>query len=198
MVDKKAPVLSLTCPAAPVFLGASASASWTAVDGGSGVATGFASGSVPLATGSVGQKQATAVAGASRDNVGNQSDAVSCSYTVIYRWTGFFQPVDNVISNVAKAGSAIPVKFSLNGNQGLAIFMSGSPSSTKIACGTTSPTLDPVEQTVTAGGSTLTYDAVTRQYIYVWKTLKTWVGHCRRLDVKLNDGTVHVAYFRFK
>jgi hypothetical protein len=198
MVDKKAPVLSLTCPLNPVILGTSARATWTAVDGGSGVSGVNASGSITLATSSVGQKQATAALGTSKDNVGNESAAVSCSYTVIYRWTGFFQPVDNGNLNVAKAGSAIPVKFSLNGNQGLAIFMSGSPSSVKVACSATYPTLDTVEQTVTAGGSTLTYDASTGQYVYVWKSLKTWVGQCRRLDVRLIDGTVHSAYFRFK
>jgi Domain of unknown function (DUF4082) len=40
-----------------------------------------------------------------------------------YNFSGFFQPVNNMPTlNVAKAGSAIPVKFSLGGDQGLDIF----------------------------------------------------------------------------
>jgi hypothetical protein len=36
-----------------------------------------------------------------------------------YNFSGFFQPVDNLPTlNIAKAGSAIPVKFSLGGDQG--------------------------------------------------------------------------------
>ena len=49
-------------------------------------------------------------------------------HTVIFNWSGFFQPVDNLPAlNVVKAGSAIPVKFSLGGNKGLNIFAAGYP-----------------------------------------------------------------------
>jgi len=117
--------------------------------------------------------------------------------SVIYHWDGFFRPVDNLpTGNTAKAGSAIPVKFSLSGNQGLSIFAAGYPKPVKITCGTTD-TLDDIEETVTAGNSSLNYDAAADQYIYVWKTEKTWTG-CRQLIVKLNDGTSHEAYFTFK
>jgi hypothetical protein len=116
---------------------------------------------------------------------------------VIYNWTGFFQPVDNNNLNVTKAGSAIPVKFSLGGNQGLGIFMAGSPTSSKITCDTQADQ-DTIEETVNAGGSTLVYDATAGQYVYVWKTDKNWAGQCRRLDVKLIDGTTHTASFKFK
>jgi len=36
--------------------------------------------------------------------------------------------------NSAKAGSAIPIKFSLNGDQGLDIFQTGYPVSQEIDC----------------------------------------------------------------
>jgi hypothetical protein len=36
------------------------------------------------------------------------------------------------------------------------------------------------------------------QYVYVWKTDKSWVGNCRQLQVKLTDGSLHVANFIFK
>ena len=117
--------------------------------------------------------------------------------TVDYNFTGFFQPVDNLPTlNIVTAGKAIPVKFSLGGDQGLDIFAAGYPSSTVITCGSTAG--DAVEQTVTAGSSSLSYDASTDQYIYVWKTERAWAGTCRTLVLKLNDGTFHRANFKFK
>ncbi|HVF25234.1 MAG TPA: PxKF domain-containing protein, partial [Anaerolineales bacterium] len=114
-----------------------------------------------------------------------------------YTFSGFFQPVDNLpVLNTVNAGRAIPVKFSLGGDQGLDIFAPGYPSSTVIACGSTAG--DAVEQTVTAGSSSLSYDSSTDQYTYVWKTEKAWAGTCRTLVVKLNDGTFHWANFKFK
>jgi len=128
--------------------------------------------------------------------------ASSCSGGVetkckAYAWTGFFQPVDNLPTlNVVKAGSAIPVKFNLNCNMGLSIFATD-PISTKINCVSTASE-DTVETTVTAGGSSLNYDPIANQYIYVWKTDKTWAGKCRQLTVTLADGTTHIANFKFK
>jgi len=119
------------------------------------------------------------------------------STNVVYAFNGFFQPVDNLPSvNVAKAGSAIPVKFSLGGNVGLGIFLPGSPSTLSMPCG--GAIVDDIEQTVTAGSSSLQFDPGSNQYIYVWKTDKSWAGTCRQLQVKLNDGSTQVANFRFK
>ncbi len=121
----------------------------------------------------------------------------AASHTVIFNWAGFFQPVDNLPElNVAKAGSAIPVKFSLGGDKGLGILAVGFPTSSKIVCDSTEPQ-DNIEQTVTAGSSSLQYDPLTGQYTYVWKTDKAWAGTCRQLTVKLVDGTVHTANFKF-
>jgi hypothetical protein len=117
--------------------------------------------------------------------------------TFVFDFTGFFSPVDNPPAlNVAKAGTAIPVKFSLNGNQGMDVFAAGYPKSEKIACDT-SASLDDIEQTVTAGGSSLSYDATADRYTYVWKTDKGWAPSCRKLTLRLSDGSDHVAYFKF-
>jgi hypothetical protein len=115
-----------------------------------------------------------------------------------YPWTGFYSPVDNLPTvNQAKAGSGIPVKFSLGGDLGLAIFTAGSPSSRAISCTTTAP-LDAIETTVSAaGGSSLAYDARTGQYTYAWKTDKSWAGTCRQLTLLLADGSTHLANFKF-
>lgn len=112
-----------------------------------------------------------------------------------YDFTGFFAPVDNGMLNVAKAGSAIPVKFSLGGDQGLDIFAAGYPKAVAVAC-ETGEVLDAIE-TYAAGGSGLQYDPVADQYTYVWKTQKAWSG-CYEFQMQLADGSVHLADFRFK
>jgi hypothetical protein len=58
--------------------------------------------------------------------------------------------------------------------------------------------MDEIEETVTAGGSSLSYDPGSGQYIYVWKTEKAWGNTCRELNVKLNDTTEHKATFKFR
>lgn len=114
-----------------------------------------------------------------------------------YNFTGFFHPIDNTAFNLAKAGSAVPVKFSLGGDQSLDIFSAGYPLSRRIACDTAMP-LNDVEQTVNAGRSSLSYDAAADQYTYAWKTNKAWAGTCRQLVVILKDGSIHYANFQFK
>jgi hypothetical protein len=106
--------------------------------------------------------------------------------------------VDNLPTlNLVKAGQAVPVKFSLSGNQGLNIFATGYPQSKQIVC-SAGTSLDDVEATLTAGASSLSYDPTTDQYTYVWKTDKTWANACRQLVVMLSDGTAHQANFQFK
>lgn len=128
----------------------------------------------------------------SHNNTGHSTFNVIVSYD----FNGFFRPVDNLPTvNVVKAGQAIPVKFSLGGNMGLAIMAAGYPRSVAMACA--GAVSDVVEETVTAGGSSLSYDPTTGQYIYVWKSEKSWAGSCRQLQVKLADGSYHHANFSF-
>jgi uncharacterized repeat protein (TIGR01451 family) len=115
-----------------------------------------------------------------------------------YNFTGFFSPIDNPpVLNEMKAGQAAPVKFSLGGNQGLNIFAAGSPSSTQVSCASGVPISD-VEETETAGQSSLSYDAASDRYKYTWKTESSWKNTCRVLTITLRDGTVHTANFKFK
>jgi len=104
-------------------------------------------------------------------------------------------PGSTGVMNTLKAGSAVPVKFSLGGNLGLDVLASNSPGSSAYPC--TGGTEDAVEVTVTAGASSFTYDVTSGQYVYVWKTDKTWAGTCRKLTVTLKDGTSHQALFKF-
>jgi hypothetical protein len=115
-----------------------------------------------------------------------------------FTFTGFFSPVDNPPTvNVVKAGGAVPIKFSLGGDQGLDILAEGYPASHEIDCSSDAPR-DPIEETATTGNNSLTYDPDTDTYTYVWKTAKAWAGTCRKLVVRLSDGSDHKANFRFK
>jgi YVTN family beta-propeller protein len=199
-VDVTDPTVTITTPpeGALYTLGQVALAGYSCEDetGGSGLAS--CVGDVPdgaaIDSASVGPKSFTVDA---EDNAGNVASATH-DYSVVYDFSGFFQPVDNLpVFNVAKAGSAIPVKLSLNGNQGLSIFAAGYPKSERITCDA-STSLDEIEQTTTAGSSSLSYDALTDRYVYVWKTDKAWASTCRKLTARLSDGTDHIAYFNFK
>lgn len=117
--------------------------------------------------------------------------------SVLFNFTGFLQPISNTVSNQVKAGSAVPVKFSLNGNQGLNIFAAGFPSSVPVTCAVGEP-IGTIDETVSAGGSGLSYDAATDTYSYIWKTEKSWKGSCRLLRVKLTDSQTYTAKFQFK
>ena len=113
-----------------------------------------------------------------------------------FEFDGFFKPIDNGgVLNVMSAGRAIPVKFSLGGDQGMNIFAAGSPGSIRVAC--PSATLDTVETTTSAMANSLSYDAAADQYTFVWKTEKSWSGTCREFRVTFSDGTTETALFKF-
>jgi uncharacterized repeat protein (TIGR01451 family) len=199
VIDNTPPVIS--CPAnVTVYLPLHTTATSMAVSYPAAAATdncGIASIGYSIPSGSVFNVGTTPVTATATDVHGNTA---SCSFTVtvLYDFTGFFAPVNNPPTlNSVKAGSAVPVKFSLSGNKGLGIFPVNSPQVGIIACDATAPVTD-LTDTVTAGGSSLSYDATSDQYVYVWKTDSSWAGSCRQLIVTLNDGSVHVANFKFK
>jgi len=114
-----------------------------------------------------------------------------------YEFTGFLAPVDNLPTvNVMKAGAAAPLRFSLGGDKGLGILATGSPASRQVPCDGSAGS-STLEETITAGNSTLNYDSATTQYTYVWKTQKEWGNTCRELNLTLNDSSSHKAIFRF-
>jgi hypothetical protein len=113
-------------------------------------------------------------------------------------FTSFFSPIDNPPAvNQVKAGQAIPVKFSLNGDQSLDIFADGYPASQEVACDTGVP-VGEFEETETPGNSGLSYAPGSDQYNYKWKTDKGWKGTCRQLIVQFDDGSEYTALFQFK
>ena len=132
---------------------------------------------------------------------GGSIDVGAFEYQVaVFPFTGFFQPVDNPgtnddIVNRAKAGTAIPIKFTLGGNQGLAIFKPRYPKFVPEACDT-GDAPDDIEVTTTSPAG-LTYDSGTQQYTYVWKIDKGMAGKCGTFELGLTDSSDHHALFRF-
>jgi hypothetical protein len=133
------------------------------------------------------------------DRAGNEDPTpVTRSFSVggQGRFEGFFAPVDNIpVVNRMKAGRAVPVRFRLEGASGLAIFAAGYPASARMDCAT-GAALDPVEETVSAGGSSLHHDDATGTYEYVWDTRSAWAGTCRVLILRFRDGSEARAWFR--
>jgi hypothetical protein len=128
------------------------------------------------------------------------SDVYATTFTPVvpaFAFGGFLPPVQNLPTvNVVKAGAGIPVKFSLGGDRGLNVLAAGSPSSVQTTCDAGAPT-GAVEETVTAGSSSFSYDATSDVYSYIWKTEKAWANSCRRLTLRFVDGTIQAADFQF-
>jgi hypothetical protein len=198
--DATPPTITLTTPAedAVYVLGQTVNADYACQDesGGSGLAS--CVGTVPngsaIDTNSIGEKTFTVDAA---DNA-NNTVSVTRTYRVIYDFTGFFEPVNNwPTENLMKAGAAVPIKFSLGGDMGLAVLASGSPASKQVACPASSAvTADTVEETTTSN-SGLTYDATANQYIYVWKTNKSWANTCRMFTIRFADSSEQQILFKF-
>ncbi|HEX8188757.1 MAG TPA: immunoglobulin-like domain-containing protein, partial [Pyrinomonadaceae bacterium] len=192
VVDTTAPVVTLNgaTPVTVVQGSAFVDPGATANDSCGGPLAVSVSGSVN--TGVVGTYVLTYSATDASGNTGSATRTVN----VVYNFTGFFSPVSNPPAlNEVKAGQGVPVKFSLGGNQGLNIFAAGYPASQQVGCANNVP-INVLEETDTAGTSTLSYSGGT--YTYNWKTEKSWAGTCRVFVIQLNDGTTHTAYFKFK
>ncbi|PYS94566.1 MAG: hypothetical protein DMF64_00355 [Acidobacteria bacterium] len=200
VVDTTPPTIS--CPAnVVVSLPANSTATSMVVNYPAVTATDSCAGTATVvstpASGSAFSVGTTTVNATATDASGNTSH---CSFTVkvLYNFTGFLSPVANLPTiNQVNAGRAIPMKFSLSGNKGLGIFPVGSPDSQLIACDSGAPLSD-LQDTTTAGSSSLSYDSGSDQYNYVWKTDSAWAGTCRQFVLQLNDGSVYYAKFKFR
>jgi hypothetical protein len=191
-VDTTGPEISITEPAdgGQYALDSVQLADYECTDAVSGVADGTCVGTVAdgaaFDTSSVGYHQFTVDA----DDVAGNESSLTVQYNVFFGgWSGFTAPIGSG-TNAAKAGSNVPIKFSLGGDFGLAIFQAGSPASQQVNCTTGAPTgpLQPLNGTLTL---------TDLQYQYNWKTNKAWAGTCRQLVVSLIDNTTHTATFQF-
>ncbi|HVL68544.1 MAG TPA: PxKF domain-containing protein [Vicinamibacterales bacterium] len=183
------PVISVHSPAGGDYLlGASVAAAYSCADEQSTVVrcSGPVASGALLDTSTVGSKSFTVVAEDAAGNVATKT----VEYRVVFDFGGFLRPLANGAKQ--QAGRAIPVKFSLSGNQGLAI-LARALAVREVACGTGLPSGP--DQPADSGG--LHYDAAADHYSLVWKTQKEWAGTCRQLSIVLTDGTEHLVTVDF-
>jgi len=106
--------------------------------------------------------------------------------TIGYRFTGFAQPIDNLIVNKANAGQTIPVKWRLSDASGAGV---SDPSSfvnvlsAANSCGA-GLAVDDIETYSGASGLQYLGDG---NWQFNWKTPKTYAGQCRTMTLILSD-----------
>jgi len=189
VVDTKPPTIQLLSPdeGATYVLGQQASASFWCDDGnGSGLngCKGDLPNGTQLDTSTVGTHTFSVTAYDRAGNVGSTTH----TYSVVYDFAGFGSPAAAYpTATSVKAGEAVPLKFSLHGDQGTDIFGAGSPG--WMPCGA----LDGP----TAATGTLSYNGSADRYTFLAATPKSWAGSCRDAVVTLRDGTTHRARFSF-
>ena len=94
-------------------------------------------------------------------------------------------------SSTHKAGSAIPIKFNLGGDQGANPFLAGYPQHGTVPCGEAGP-MSNVTTSDQPGARQLSVNA-NGDYQYVWKTPKT--PGCYQLVMKFTNGQTIRRYF---
>jgi hypothetical protein len=201
--DRAAPAIALRTPAAGATyaLGAVVAADYACADapGGSGVAscTGDVPDGAPIDTAAVGDHTFTVRAVDAAGNDATRSVSYRVEERFAFDFEGFFSPVRNRPRvNLARAGSLVPMRFSLDGWQGRDVIADGYPRSREMECGSTAD-LDGGEPARAVGRWRLRYRPRRDLYVYLWKTDRDWVGECRQFILRLADGSYHRADFRF-
>jgi hypothetical protein len=123
-----------------------------------------------------------------------QSAEDTAEIDVIWDFGGFVAPSNpNGVTQI-KAGASHPVKFSLDGDQGLAV-LGGDLLFQRHACPTGAPIGGPI---IAVQAEPFAYDPLTDTYKFVWKTQKAWAGWCGALAVPLADGQTYTLEVAFK
>jgi hypothetical protein len=197
VTDQQAPAITVTTPAdgAVYAPGQRVLAAYACADqpGGSGVATcqGTVANGAQVDTSGFGSHSFVVNA---TDVAGNASSR-TVTYTVAYSFRGFLWPVQNLPKvNRWKAGSHVPIRFSLDGFRGARPEADGYPRSTRCGGGD-------VDQVERERGSrrkpVFEYERRADNYVLLWKTERRWAGSCREFVLRLDDGSVHTARFEF-
>ena len=102
----------------------------------------------------------------------------------------------------ANAGTAVPLKFTADGQTGLDVLAENSPFSRRVDCSTlqvpsSGTAITPRELPIPTEGGDLSVDSAG-VYTYPWKTAREWAGTCREVVVTRDDGRQHRAFFRFQ
>ncbi|HEV2875004.1 MAG TPA: DVUA0089 family protein [Thermoleophilaceae bacterium] len=198
--DLTAPTIDLLAPldGAVYLLDQKVRADYACADeaGGSGLVScaGPVADGAFLDTGSVGPSEFTVTAA---DGAGN-SAAATARFRVVYDFEAFLWPVRNRPRvNTWVAGRSVPIRFELDGNQGLEVIAEGWPQVAVVGCDfTAEPELgEPARHP--RWFRELVYRKHKKRYVLIWSTDRRWAGSCRQFMLKLKDGTVKRADFKF-
>jgi DNA-binding beta-propeller fold protein YncE len=190
------PTVDLRTPSdgAQYQVGQAVAADYSCADeGGSGLVS--CAGDVPsgaaLDTATAGEHSFTVTA---RDGAGNTA-SVTHAYTVAagYPFGGFLGAIQN--GAVIKAGTTVPIVFSLGGNLGLDVLAAGSPASGTVTCG--SPDA-PTSTEPADSDYGLRFSSSAGVYVFKWHTKRSWAGTCRAFVLTLKDGSVHQLTVKFR
>ncbi len=136
---------------------------------------------------------------ATATNGAGQTTTRKATYRVIYRFTGFLQPINDTAHttdqnySIFKAGSTVPAKFQLKDASGKVIQASTAPEwlTPRQGVGTAMP-VDETAYTATATtGGLYKWDATAQQYIYNWSTKGLTVGAFYRIYARFDDGQAY-------
>lgn len=134
-----------------------------------------------------------------KDLAGNAAPAASVTYSVQYKFLGFFQPVTMGTWNTINAGRTVPMKWQLTDRNGQFVTtLTAVQSVGSAAAPCTSGPASILDQADTSGGSGLRYDLIANQYLFNWQTASAWTGTCRVFVLTLDDGSTHTANFTLK
>jgi len=189
-VDLNDPTVTTSSPAddAVLILGSSAHAAYACADTpeGSGIETcaGTTADGDAIDTSSVGPHTFSVTA---TDHSG-RTTTLAHTYSVVFEFSGLTAPAGK---SWGKAGSAVPIWFSLGGVSDVSA-MEG-VASLAVSCDT-GEALSSASAIKMNGG--ISYD--DGRFHLVWKTDKSWAGTCRQLRVTLSDGTTHTATFSYR
>jgi hypothetical protein len=119
--------------------------------------------------------------------------------TVIYKWDGFLQPINDTGHQVGqslsvfKAGSTIPIKFQLKNSDGSSVQASTTPIWLPPQKGSSmSASVDEsVYSDPGTSGNAFKWDSVAKQYTYNWSTKGFAAGYWYRLYAQLDDGKTY-------
>ena len=106
-----------------------------------------------------------------------------------YGFEGYRPPVSPDNTATVNAGSALPMKFTLDSATGLDVLFVN-PRSRQVDCTTGEP-LGNWSPTEAAVGLS---ESPAGVYTYDWKTLKSWAESCRVFELTLDDGSYRTAF----
>jgi hypothetical protein len=122
------------------------------------------------------------------------------SLTILYRFDGFLQPINDTAhqttcvspcaESIFNAGATVPVKFQTKNVNGNPVGPDATlPTFQAQQVGTTNSSVDETNPVATATtGNTFQWDSTSQQYTYNWKTSKSMSGQQWQITATLADG----------